>query len=137
MSFVLDASVTLAWLNIEESTPAIRQVFSTIGAQSAWVASLWWLEVPNALRMGLKRKRYSEEQRNRYLLALTYLYVETDTMSIERSWTASRALSDRHDPTVYDAAYLELALRRRLPPATLDRDLRTAAFAEHVPLLGI
>jgi predicted nucleic acid-binding protein len=46
-------------------------------------------------------------------------------------------LADRHHLTIYDAAYLELARRLSLPLATLDRDLRAAAEALGVPLLGI
>jgi predicted nucleic acid-binding protein len=45
-------------------------------------------------------------------------------------------LADRHELSIYDAAYLELALRRNLPLATLDADLRRAAAAEGVQLLG-
>jgi predicted nucleic acid-binding protein len=46
-------------------------------------------------------------------------------------------LAERHRLTLYDAAYLELAQRRGLPLATLDRELRTAAGAEKVTLLGV
>lgn len=45
-------------------------------------------------------------------------------------------LASRNRLTVYAAAYLELAQRRRLPLATLDAELRAAAIAEGVPLLG-
>jgi predicted nucleic acid-binding protein len=45
-------------------------------------------------------------------------------------------LADRHRLTVYDATYLELALRLSLPLATLDDELRNAAQLEGVPLLG-
>jgi len=45
-------------------------------------------------------------------------------------------LAGRHKLTVYDAAYLELAVRRRLPLATLDEQLRAAGNSEGVPLLG-
>ena len=137
MSLILDASITLAWVNIEESTPAIRDVFDELGAMSAWVPSLWWLEVANVLRMNLKRKRYTETQRDTYLESLKYLYVETDNVPVSRTWQAASRLADCHNLTVYDAAYLELALRRGLPLATLDRELRAAALAEGVALLGI
>jgi predicted nucleic acid-binding protein len=44
-------------------------------------------------------------------------------------------LSERFSLTLYDAAYPELAQRRGLPLATLDRDLRTAAPALNIELL--
>jgi predicted nucleic acid-binding protein len=49
---------------------------------------------------------------------------------------ATLRLAERHQLTLYDAAYLELALRRNLPLATLDEDLRRAVRAEKVKLLG-
>lgn len=45
-------------------------------------------------------------------------------------------LADRHGLTVYDAAYLDLALDVDGELATLDGELRKAAEAEGVPLLG-
>jgi predicted nucleic acid-binding protein len=46
------------------------------------------------------------------------------------------ALARRHRLTVYDAAYLELALREVVPLATLDQALAAAAQAEGVSLVG-
>jgi predicted nucleic acid-binding protein len=46
------------------------------------------------------------------------------------------ALARKHRLTAYDASYLELAMRRRLPLATLDAALIAAAGAEGVPLVG-
>ena len=45
-------------------------------------------------------------------------------------------LAERFGLSTYDAAYLELAQRHRLPLATLDRDLRLAAAELRLPLLG-
>ena len=53
------------------------------------------------------------------------------------AWAQTLDLSTRFSLTVYDAAYLELAVRRGLPLATLDRDLRAAASAAGVTLLGM
>ena len=49
---------------------------------------------------------------------------------------AVMALARRHRLTVYDAAYLELAMRQALPLATLDAALTRAARAQSVALLG-
>ena len=51
--------------------------------------------------------------------------IDPDTDSY--AWTNTLQLADRFQLTVYDAAYLELAQRRSLPLATLDKPLRTAA----------
>jgi predicted nucleic acid-binding protein len=57
---------------------------------------------------------------------------ETDTFA----WTSSLQLADRFSLTLYDACYIELAQRRELPLASLDRELRTAGRALGLPLLG-
>ncbi|MDR1921736.1 MAG: type II toxin-antitoxin system VapC family toxin, partial [Candidatus Adiutrix sp.] len=59
-----------------------------------------------------------------------------DTETAEQAWTITNLLAERHGLTLYDAAYLELAQRLNLPLATLDADLRTAAKALGLPLLG-
>jgi predicted nucleic acid-binding protein len=45
-------------------------------------------------------------------------------------------LMDRFNLTAYDATYLELALRRNLPLATLDKELFAAARQAGVALVG-
>jgi predicted nucleic acid-binding protein len=63
--------------------------------------------------------------------------ITTDAETEKQAWGATLQMASRNRLTVYDAAYLELAKRRDLPLATLDEDLRTAARAEGVGLLGV
>jgi predicted nucleic acid-binding protein len=65
--------------------------------------------------------------RDAYLAFLCDLSVTLDDGTARQAWAASAMLAERHGSTVYDAAYLELALRRDLPLTTLDEALRTAA----------
>ncbi len=136
MSLVLDASVTLAWLYKQETTIVVDFLFERLRRQDAWVPSLWWLEIANSLQMGLRRQRLTRSERAEYLDLLRKLPLHTDNQTTENAWTRTLALSDRHGLTAYDAAYLELALRRKLPLATLDRELRQVATVENVILLG-
>jgi predicted nucleic acid-binding protein len=53
------------------------------------------------------------------------------------AWGATVKLAARYRLTLYDAAYLELARRRCLPLATLASELRLAATAADVALLGL
>ena len=62
--------------------------------------------------------------------------VRVDPDTDRQAWGATAQLAARQRLTLYDAAYLELARRRGLPLATLDRELRTAASDEEVALLG-
>ncbi len=96
------------------------------------VPSLWPLEVANALLMGERRKRTTEAKVARFLTLLRSLPVTTDDETGIRAWQESLHLARVHKLSVYDAAYLELAVRRGLPLATLDDPLKAAASAAGV-----
>ena len=137
MSLVLDSSATLAWIYNEETTPAVRDLFDRITAEGACVPSLWRLEVGNVLQLGVRRGRHDSAFRDETLADLALLPIALDPHTDQQAWSATMQLAERHQLTLYDAAYLELALRRALPLATLDDELRTAAAAEGVTVLGI
>ena len=80
--------------------------------------------------------RISKDNRQGILADLNSLPISIDWETRKHSWGRTLELADRHNLTVYDATYLELALRLSLPLATLDDDLRLAALRENVPLLG-
>ena len=137
MSLVLDSSVTLAWVYAEETTPAILHILDQVNDGGAWVPSLWRLEVANILEMGVRRNRHDAAFRDATLADLALLPVRIDTETEQHAWSATLRLAERHRLTLYDACYLELALRRALPLATLDKDLRAAASAEKLVLVGM
>jgi predicted nucleic acid-binding protein len=136
VSLVLDSSATLAWIYSDETTPAIRQVFDRVISLGAWVPALWRLEVGNVLEMSVRRGRNDTSFRDATLADLELLPINLDAETDRHAWGATARLAERHALTLYDASYLELALRRGLPLATLDRELRIAAKAETVTLLG-
>ena len=136
MSIVLDCSITLAWVYSGETTEPVRQVFDLLSQGGAWVPGLWRLEVANVLEMRVRRKRHDAAFRDATLADLAELPIQVDGETNEQAWSATLQLAERHELTLYDAAYLELALRTNLPLATLDEDLRAAARAEKVRLLG-
>ncbi len=136
MSVVLDASVTLAWIYKGETTGAVREVFRRVADGGAIVPSLWHLEVANGLTIGVRRGRIDPQFRASALTDLLALDVQVDAATADAAWNATVLLADTHRLTVYDAAYLELALRRALPLATLDKELREAAVAVNVAVLG-
>ena len=133
---VLDCSVSLAWIFPEEMSKAIEGVFERVVEQGARVPTLWRIEVANSLTMAVRSGRMNAEDRSISLHDLADLQILTDTETGERVWSDTLTLADRHRITVYDATYLELALRLSLPLATLDADLRKAARSSKVELLG-
>ena len=136
MSLVLDSSVALAWAYSDEATQAIRDVFDRIADNGAYVPPLWQLEVANVLQMGVKRGRTGGNFRDAALADLALLPIRLDLETDRQAWGGTMQLAIHHGLTSYDAAYLELAQRRKLPLATLDRELRAAAKAEGIVLLG-
>lgn len=137
MSLVLDSSITVAWLYREEATKSVDEIFENLIEASAWVPALWHLEVANVLQIGIQRKRHGADFRDRVLSDLSDFPIHVDSETQRQAWGPTARLAERHGLTAYDAAYLELALRRSLPLATLDEDLRAAAGVESVPLLGV
>jgi len=136
MSLVIDSSATLAWVYSDETTQAVRHVFDALSEDGAWVPGLWKLEVANILERGVRRGRHDAAFRDATLADLALLSISLDPETDRQVWGATARLAARHQLTLYDATYLELAQRRGLPLATLDRELRSAASAEGVVLLG-
>jgi predicted nucleic acid-binding protein len=135
VSSVLDSSATLAWLYSDEIADAVRRVFEAVAEHGAVVPALWRLEVADSLTMAARGGRIDSGLRDAALCDLA-LEITTDPHTEANAWSQTLQLADRCGLTVYDAAYLELALRRRLPLATLDERLRAGAITCGVEVLG-
>jgi len=133
MPFVVDASVAACWFMPDERHPVADAAYRRIGLDPAVTPSLWWFELRNVLIVSERRGRMDSTKTARVLRLLRGLPVMVDT-DVEED--ALMQLARRHRLTIYDAAYLELALRRGYPLATLDAELAVAARAEAVPLIG-
>lgn len=136
MSLVLDSSATLAWVYDDETTEAIRGLFDQVADAGAVVPALWRLEVANSLTVAVRRGRIDVDFRRAALGDLALLDITIDQYTDSHAWDETLILADRFRLTLYDAAYLEVARRRSLPLATLDRALRTAAASLGMQLLG-
>ena len=136
MSFVLDNSVALTWCFEDERTPATTALLERVGEVGALAPGLWPLEALNGLLIAERRGRLDSPQRQRLAGFLHALPISLDDETATQAWTTTVGLAERFALSAYDAAYLELAQRRRLPLATLDRDLRAAATALGLTVLG-
>jgi predicted nucleic acid-binding protein len=132
--FVLDNSVTLAWYFKDEINDYANAVRDGMAQTRAVVPSLWPLEVANALIMGERRKRSTPAQAATWLGFLAALPIVVDDETHARAWSDTLSLARAQNLTAYDAAYLELAMRRGLPLATLDKELKVAAMAVGVAI---
>lgn len=135
MSFVLDASMTLAAALPDENSDAARAVLGRASKMGAWVPAIWHLEVANALQIGARRGRCSAAFVDHTLERLASVPIEVDAETAARSWRDTLELARTENLTVYDAAYLELAVRRGLALASLDEQLTQAAVRCGVTLI--
>ena len=115
MGLVVDASATLGLYFPDEITPTLEDARQRLAAGGALVPTLWWFEIRNSLVAAERRGRLGASQSAEILAQLEALPVRYDR---EPDSDAVLALARTHRLTVYDAAYLELALRLGAPLAT-------------------
>ena len=135
MAFVLDCSVTMAWIFQDEATEATDRLRDDLVETFASVPALWPVETANVLLVATRRGRIAHHEWPSIRTYLDALPIEVDPVSLSRTWGAALDLAHVHRISVYDATYLELARRLRLPLATLDAELRAAARSADVDVL--
>ena len=124
-AFVLDNSVTMRWcFDAGAHTYAdavLRDLAEEDGA--ALVPVLWRYEVSAVLVRAQITSVLTPSKVATFLEDLGALNIIVDVDGMDRILTDVHRLAVTYRLTSYDAAYLELALRRKLPLATLDEDL--------------
>lgn len=135
MSFVLDASVTMAWAFHDEAVPYANRVLALLSDESAQVPGVWPLEVTNAILNGERRRRLQPADTSRFTALLQALPIRVVDTSIDRAIDRILALARANNLSAYDASYLELAMRAGVPLATQDERLRAAAKEVGVSLV--
>jgi predicted nucleic acid-binding protein len=132
--FVLDNTVTMAWCFPEEATELTETLLSRLSnlTDSALVPALWLYEVVNVVGLAARKGRITDEKASGFLESLGGLPIEAENPDRNRMFGPVRALARQYKLSAYDAAYLELALRHKLPLAALDRALSNAAKAAGV-----
>lgn len=133
MPCVVDASVLLAFLLPDETEPAESVIGMLVGGQ-AIAPPHCATEVANGLLVAHRRGRITAEEMAAALADIAALRIGADVRPHIGLPPGTVDLALSHRLTVYDAAYLELARRRKLPLATFDSDLRDAARREDVSL---
>jgi predicted nucleic acid-binding protein len=136
-AIVLDGSAGLGMLLLDEQSPYTVRAYDAMACASAvYVPSHWWLETANALLMAERRKRIIEADVHDMLQYLQRMNVITDEQTGLQCAGKTTVLARMYGLTVYDAAYLELAMRRQATLATVDKALAKAAATAGVELLA-
>lgn len=128
MEWVLDCSVAMAWALPDESSPKAADFLESLEPDDRlWVPALWWYELANALTMAHRRRRLTESEGMQLFELYGSLPIQTDThLNSDAVWRF-QALAKEHLLSAYDAAYLELAQRKGIGLATLDKRLASTA----------
>lgn len=126
-AFVLDCSVTMAWCFKEEASDHSDQILDALHKAKAIVPSIWPLEVGNVLTIAERKKRLTLLKITAFIDSLSLLPIQVDFISSQRALGNILELAREQGLSTYDAAYLELAMRKALPLATFDKVLKKAA----------
>jgi predicted nucleic acid-binding protein len=131
----VDASVVLTMAFQEKRVEEIESVLKALETTWAVVPAIWEVEIANALVVGERRKRISEEKVTRFVEQLRAFPIEVDVEGTLAAMDRALPLARRLNLTAYDALYLDLAMRRSLPLATLDERLAAAATRASIKLM--
>jgi predicted nucleic acid-binding protein len=111
-------------------------LLNRLATETALVPAWWLIEFTNVLAIAERKGRITPTQSDAFIADLSKLGIERDNEAPDRAFTHLLVLCRRHRVTSYDAIYLELAIRRSLPLATLDDGLRKTAKKLGIDLLG-
>ena len=135
-AFVVDCSIAMTWIFKDEVTPRTAELLARLASETALVPGWWFLELTNVLAGAERKGRITPADTARFLAEVSKLDIEIDSESSQRAFDHLLPLCRLHHLTSYDAVYLDLAVRRQLPLASLDEPLRKAAKKMGVTLLG-
>jgi predicted nucleic acid-binding protein len=136
MPLVLDASVALVWHFEDESSEYADRVLARLGEDGAVAPALWPLEVANGLLAAQRRGRITEAGVAAAVQQTLDMGVLLFEVSPAMALSALLELARSEGLTIYDAAYLHLAMREGIHLATLDDDLIAAAKRVGVAVIG-
>jgi predicted nucleic acid-binding protein len=124
----VDASVGFAWVYQGQATSETDRLLNEVAKGAAVIVpALWFLEMANVLLIAQRRHRMTTIQRKAALEKLVDMQFTVDEEGTRNAFGKISELAEKYGLTIYDAAYLEVALRRSLPLASRDETLRGAA----------
>ena len=133
--FVVDNSVVMSWCFKDETNKYADAVLDQLSESTAIVPSLWPLEVVNVLLEAERRKRLKQVDSVRFLTLLLKLPIVVQEQESGQTMKDLLALGRTNNLSSYDASYLDLAMRKDCPIATLDKKLMEAAKRVDVAIL--
>lgn len=130
MTFVVDNSAVSGWFIENRANDCTDAMARRLAEERAAAPAVWELEFTNVVRTCCLRQRLDAQRAQAVIVQIGRLPIDVDREPVTRGELL--ALAMRFGLSIYDAAYLELALRLQCPLATLDADLEAAARASGV-----
>ncbi len=124
---VVDASVALAWCFPDEASSYADEVLVALEGKQILVPAVWGLEIASAILVGERQQRLGQMEIQRFTTLLASLSITQDTTSANQCVKDVLPLAREYGLSAYDAAYLELSIRRNAFLVTLDKKLQNAA----------
>jgi len=134
--FVVDNSVVMSWCFEDENCEYADSVLESLKDHTAIVPSIWPLEVGNVLLVAERKKRLDASDSSQFIALLSELPIMVDQEPPARMFSEIFTLAREYDLSAYDASYLDLAIKRGVPIATLDNRLLTAAKQNNVSVMN-
>ena len=137
IEFILDCSISISWVLVDEDDDYANSILDLMTDATAFVPEIWSLEVVNTLLVAERRNRMTIEKSEQAIKLLQSLPIVIDTLTSSQAFQQTLKLGREQSLASYDAAYLELALRKNLPLATNDNRLIEAAKRCQVRLMEV
>lgn len=134
--FVLDASVALAWFFKDEETLLSMAIHEMTDDHQIVVPPHWFAEVANGILQSERRGRCEADDVPAFLHILGLLDYAIDGLAPFAQLELLLPIARKHALTIYDTAYLHTAISNRLPLATFDQKMATAARSVGLQIIG-
>lgn len=120
---VIDNSVFMSWAFTDEKNKKSRDLLKRVEKITVYVPSLWVYELTNVLFVAEKKGRIKKVDTISFLNFIKFLPINIENSSYDIVTKDALAISREHNITIYDASYIELAIRKNLPIASFDKEL--------------
>jgi predicted nucleic acid-binding protein len=133
--FIIDNSIVMAWCFEDESTPFTDAIQDRLVDNTAFVPAIWPLEMANVLLVAERKKRIRKADSDRFIALVSALPIIVETTISVQIFHDILPLARKYKLSSYDAAYLELAIHKKLPIASLDQAIVKTAKQAKVPVI--
>jgi predicted nucleic acid-binding protein len=136
MVYIFDASFVGALIIPDEKKPEVVKMYAKIqNEDEKYTPHLLWYEIASIFNKLIRDTRFDYHEVQKLIPLLAALHLETDSVTGAAYSQKLLRLCNDYKLSAYDAAYLELAERKKATLCTLDKHLRTSAQKHGVTVI--